>query len=480
IGMTLFFVLSGFVIHYNYHRTVPASRTGVLQFYIARFARLYPLFLIVFAHDFIRILWDGGYFSGLALKTYDPFKALPFYLTFTQTWWWWPLDGTSAYEYYATQTVGATGVMWSLSTEAFFYLLYPLFAGSLSRLRGRSLAVFAILSAAFGVAFYIGGQTNAPRLVNWALVHFPQARPEQFVHWLLFQSPWGRISEFLLGAAAAQVYLVGRPGDAANSEAARLAIGRWLPLASLVAFVLPLSLIVIFFMNIQGIATQFLAAPVAVFAYAVARYPTRLSRFLSHPLLVRLGDASYSLYLLHFFVLHEYGQRWEQDHPGVPRILVFLVLMVVAMALAVVSHRWIERPAIRWVRANFLRLKFEIWLPVTLALITVFSIFLSINIGALAGMDPTPIKGRIVVSSASFGDNCRSELHDNILGLMRRVCGNRTSCAFGYDVAKLQDPAGGCDKRFQVLYSCAPDTAEREFLIPHFDHAEMPIALSCK
>src|ERR1700688_722162 len=44
VGMTLFFVLSGFVIHYNYCRTVPASTSGKIDFFIARFARLYPLF----------------------------------------------------------------------------------------------------------------------------------------------------------------------------------------------------------------------------------------------------------------------------------------------------------------------------------------------------------------------------------------------------------------------------------------------------
>ena len=44
VGMELFFVLSGFVIHYNY---ADVGRRPHLQnlarFYIARFARIYPL-----------------------------------------------------------------------------------------------------------------------------------------------------------------------------------------------------------------------------------------------------------------------------------------------------------------------------------------------------------------------------------------------------------------------------------------------------
>ena len=44
--MTLFFVLSGFVIHYNYAGLVTGGRLrGIGAFLWARFARLYPLFL---------------------------------------------------------------------------------------------------------------------------------------------------------------------------------------------------------------------------------------------------------------------------------------------------------------------------------------------------------------------------------------------------------------------------------------------------
>src|SRR5262245_23941149 len=50
-GMTLFFVLSGFVIHLNYSGTATKDWAGTFDFFIARFSRLYPLFLVVFAFD---------------------------------------------------------------------------------------------------------------------------------------------------------------------------------------------------------------------------------------------------------------------------------------------------------------------------------------------------------------------------------------------------------------------------------------------
>jgi peptidoglycan/LPS O-acetylase OafA/YrhL len=471
IGMTLFFVLSGFVIH---HKTVPASASGKLDFFIARFARLYPLFLLVFGYDFYTLLWSQGYFSGYVFSSYDVFKALPFYLTFTQTWWWWPIGSTTAYGYYSTWLTGATGAMWSLSTEAFFYFAYLFGAGLLGRLVGRRLAVAGVAVLAYGLFFYIFGWLHSNTWSAWAATHFPEVDPNELTHWILFQSPYGRISEFLLGAIAAQVYLTRAGKDKGELT------GHVLTYGSLGIF---LALVVAIFApprNPYGaIGTQCCAVFVATLIYAAARYRSLLSRFLSSPLLVKLGNASYSLYLLHYFVLHDYGQLLVVRHPDVSRWAIYIGMMIVALAVSYVSYMVIERPALRWVRANFRPLRMTVWLPVTLALITLFSVLISIQMRALAHSETIQPPGRIAVSSASFGENCDAKLHDNILGLMRRVCNGETACSFDYDVAKIRDPAGGCLKRFQVLYACGPGDAQREYLL-QFSRPQMQIQLACK
>src|SRR5580704_5650138 len=47
-GMALFFVLSGFVIQYNYAGAFASGPffTATYRFFVARFARLYPLYII--------------------------------------------------------------------------------------------------------------------------------------------------------------------------------------------------------------------------------------------------------------------------------------------------------------------------------------------------------------------------------------------------------------------------------------------------
>ena len=49
------------------------------------------------------------------------------------------------------------------------------------------------------------------------------------------------------------------------------------------------------------------AAPVAVLIFIVARYRTTISRALSHDWIVRCGEASYSIYMLHAIVLGHAG-----------------------------------------------------------------------------------------------------------------------------------------------------------------------------
>ena len=61
-GMSLFFVLSGFVIEYNYAGLFARERLSVAtyNFFVARFARLYPLYILtifltmpIFPHPYL-------------------------------------------------------------------------------------------------------------------------------------------------------------------------------------------------------------------------------------------------------------------------------------------------------------------------------------------------------------------------------------------------------------------------------------------
>ena len=333
VGMTLFFVLSGFVIHYNYGFSVSLPG-GVRAFFVARFARLYPLFLLVFVISTVEAFRTAD-------GKVDNLGPIPLFLTFTQSWWFWIFGDRAASEAYSN----ATGLMWSLSTEAFFYLSYPLLAPLLRRLVGTRLVVIGCIVAVIGAGLAYELTEYRGYLDNWAALYTgnPQAA-HVFSHWLIYNSPWIRIFEFLIGAVTAQFAMTTKadPARAMIAGSAALAV-------IVVAYVcsnaarLPLS----------GAITTCVAGPFGIVMGASVVKGQVFSRILSNRWMVLGGEASYSLYLLHYWVMHNLGHRLADNQPLVTRVVLFVVLMLVSVVIARISYLVYERPMIRIVRRFF-------------------------------------------------------------------------------------------------------------------------------
>ena len=167
-GMSTFFVLSGFIITYNYGELV-RTRAGLRQFLVARVARLLPLYIVV-----TTAFW-------IATGPFDPFTLLANF-SLTQSWFNAPL---------------VFGPGWSVSSECFYCAFVPL-AAVLPRIRRTGLALVAFCVLAPIVML---GVLQALRPAVAAVDWYP---------WLTYYSPYARLSEFVTGALAARVYLSGR------------------------------------------------------------------------------------------------------------------------------------------------------------------------------------------------------------------------------------------------------------------------------
>ena len=129
LGMTVFFVLSGFVLSMRYTSFDELGSQRV--FYIARIIRLYPVYLLMGIITFPTIF--------LSANDYTYFQTHPLLWTATLV-----LVFIVALQAWAPAlfSVWNFGGSWSLSVEAFFYSTFPKLRQYLARL--SDLKIFTI------------------------------------------------------------------------------------------------------------------------------------------------------------------------------------------------------------------------------------------------------------------------------------------------------------------------------------------------
>jgi len=324
LGMTLFYVLSGFIIHYNYREVIQqGGPAGYWQFFVARFARLYPLYLAFLA---VELLADGS-LSRLSQGDTATLEKLlivaPYYLTLSQSWFYQIVGGNHLI--YQFGQVGA--IAWSISTEWFFYFAYPLICISLLWLRGPwpKVAAIAVLAlVAFGaMALAIENATvieaYALRYHGPAAVTTPQSQASLY-QWILYYSPYSRITEFILGVLTCGVFLDLRSKPVGRREQLLGLIGMLLAITSIAVIHLMMFDPHSSFPRLAQFRLCFgYALPVALFILCAARYRNAITRALEWPPIVAAGEASYSLYLLHVLVIGWFFRldllTWSPEFP---------------------------------------------------------------------------------------------------------------------------------------------------------------------
>jgi peptidoglycan/LPS O-acetylase OafA/YrhL len=296
VGMPLFFVLSGFVIHYNYGHLFLTTRTrwAVCEFLGARFARLYPLFLAsVFVGYSIQgiFLWLGHYDFAFALLTLHN-------VTLTQSWVYQIM-------FERLMLYFGFGIGWSISTEWFFYLVFIAFVIPLGRQTNaaRLLLGAAVYSA---LVFILLTSSRTAVATMGESLHALESGPYAFTHWFYYFSPYVRIFEFGLGCMIAQLYRIVRDQTPSRLETR---IGSGIAAAG-VCLVTAAALIYFLKPHLPGmdsfnllIENFGLAVPIGSIIFCVARYPIVLARWLSSRPMVILGERSYSIYAIHVLMV---------------------------------------------------------------------------------------------------------------------------------------------------------------------------------
>jgi len=310
-AVTYFFVLSGFIMSYAYYR--PDGRFRFSAYWQARISRIYPVFIF----SLLLTLW---YYRDIFMKLLGPKLLANIFLV--QAWIpKWALSFNIP--------------AWSLSVEMFFYFLFPFLAILATRLRPRTLIWISIV-------FWLISQIVHMMLLT---IYMPD---EQFI---LLYNPLFHLDSFLIGMAGGVWFL---------SQAPELRISQKVNLGLLIgAAVFVIALMMadamkpgsLYFVDSGIFAPLFL-----IMILAISLDQTRLSTLFRKPAFVLLGDASYSIYILHIPVRWILEQYVESHGTILSRPYFFYyAYFFITVGLSILAFKLIEAPSRTFLRDFFRR-----------------------------------------------------------------------------------------------------------------------------
>ncbi|GIE74775.1 acyltransferase [Actinoplanes philippinensis] len=317
IGVPMFFMLSGVVLAYNYPDLRGWEGRCTIRFYIARIARVMPLYWAVIAYCAVYLWAYGRPNHGWALLQN---------LLAVQTW---SGDLKVAMGYYNSPG-------WSIGVELFFYALFPFLVPLVASLARRS--------GARGLILLILAMT-AVILTLWAAFHltghssFKADNPASAHRWL-YRNPLCHLPMFVVGMAVA--FLIPYTG--------RWSTGRHQAIQAFVfSYVFGLAAFRPMGSGWSSAAYGLLfVVPFALVMISLASGRGWMARILSTTVMVRLGLASYALYLTHRWILFDLGTADRiRTGGGWAPYGALLITLAVLLLIAEGAHQYIEEPARR-------------------------------------------------------------------------------------------------------------------------------------
>ena len=318
-----FFVLSGFVIAHAYGARLGSS-AGIKDFVIRRLGRLWPLHVVMLgaliALELSHLLLSHYHAMGDARPAFSADRS-PFAILTN-------LFLLQAFGMHASETWN--GPAWSISCEFYTYIVFAVVCFFTPGAKAR-LVVCALLA--------IAGAVILARYSDYGM--------RETFHWAIFRCFYG----FFVGVLAYEAWRAGT-ARALGGTLAELAA-----LAAVAAFIV---------IAPGNRALEFLATPLfAVVVLVFAGEQGLVSRLMTTRPAAALGRWSYSIYMVHTFVLASLFSAahalqglahriWTIRQPGgfpildlgsaLANDLLTLGFLVVVVALSALTYRVIERP----------------------------------------------------------------------------------------------------------------------------------------
>lgn len=319
VGVTFFFVLSGFVLTLNYQK-IPTGKAAV-SFLWCRIARLYPLYFVTFIISyfvihFYNINLDTGVVSSLAN------------LLLLQSWF------SSSQIHFAYNSAS-----WAVSTLIFFYIVFVFIQFNFLR---NFLVIFflSLMSVFISIKYIIISNSNPID-----------------IHWLLHMFPTNRILVFLIGIILGKVYLEvqDRFSNAGSFAASSIEVLLILSIVDRLSSGILLdatfrtinSIIVLPPLLTRQLIDIYLITPILCgFLILVCSLQRGvISRLISYRPIVYLGNISFAIYLSHQIIF-----RILSRIEFISVIPLILLAFVITLGISFLLFQFIEKPCSLYLR----------------------------------------------------------------------------------------------------------------------------------
>jgi peptidoglycan/LPS O-acetylase OafA/YrhL len=312
LSLHMFFVLSGFVICYKYFEQAEARRSFLLNYYLKRFSKIYPVFFLLTTLTYL--VWSVKNEAGAPLL-----KEWLLNISF--------LKGFSV-SYYLT----GIGPSWSLTVEELFYFFSPFIFLVIK----RKNIFFRQLLFWWGVGAVL-------------LVFFTQFPFDGFfynAYFVYFATFFGRCFEFYSGIFLA-LFVMGK----INFIKLKLPSFSF-PFYTLggIGWIITGILLLYFNQYYNGhsllikvlLSNLFFPVGVALFYLGLIRETSLLQKLFSTGPFQLLGKSSYSFFLVHTGVIATGFEKYLTHNV----VLLFILLQIVSIFLFL----FFERPVSKWIR----------------------------------------------------------------------------------------------------------------------------------
>jgi peptidoglycan/LPS O-acetylase OafA/YrhL len=312
LGVTFFFVLSGFVLTWSMRPSVRIS-----TFYTRRFARIWPSHMVALLLA-IPVFYTIGPESE---NSWVKVLSIPILLLSVALLQGFSRDPEILFS--------GNPAAWTLSVEALFYALHPFLGRPLRRASRRAALIVAVLTLVLAFTYRGLAQFGSG---EWAS-HVPL--------------PLEHLPEFIVGMAVAWAFVKGwRP---------RFPVWlAWILFGVVIAWltVAPGLQIRVFSRLAASFSNELATVVCAVLILAIVSGTLRGQRsWLAHRWMVRLGNWSYAFYLVHatviYAVLNIIG---EPRGAGGSNLIWGAGIFIVALAVSAAIHYWVEAPVERSIR----------------------------------------------------------------------------------------------------------------------------------